>query len=109
MRQWAQTETQEAPSERKETFFYCAGDGAMVQVAEGLYSFLPGDLQKLQGCRLGRQFWVALLKQRVDQRTFRGLFQPQTLSDSVFFLLIFLAGKFQQVLHCFLQLGIRVC
>lgn len=33
MRQWAQTETQEAPSERKGIFFYCAGDGAMAQVA----------------------------------------------------------------------------
>ena len=47
-RQWAQTETQEAPSEHQETLFQCAGE--LAQVAQGGCGvFILGDIQKPPG------------------------------------------------------------
>ena len=44
--QWAQTETQEAPSEHQETLFYCEGDCAPAQVAQGGCGvFLLADIE----------------------------------------------------------------
>lgn len=46
-RQWAQTGTQEVLYKYQEALFYCAGDGALVRVAQrGYGASLLGDLQK---------------------------------------------------------------
>ena len=47
-RQWAQTETQEVPSERQEMLSYPEGDRALVQAAHGACGVsLCGDIKKL--------------------------------------------------------------
>lgn len=44
---WAQNETQEVPSEHKETLFHCKGDQALPQVdQEGCGVGIPRDFQK---------------------------------------------------------------
>lgn len=48
-RQWAQTETQEVPSEHEEQFIYCEVDIAVEQAAQRRISF-SGDIQNLTGC-----------------------------------------------------------
>lgn len=38
MRQWAETDAQEAPPEHEEELLYCAGARALEQIAEKLWS-----------------------------------------------------------------------
>ncbi|KAK4817922.1 hypothetical protein QYF61_002763 [Mycteria americana] len=64
--QWAQTETQEGPTERLETLFYCEGDRALAQIAQGGCGVsILGDVQKPLNMVLGSLLWVALLEQGV--------------------------------------------
>ncbi|KAK4817918.1 hypothetical protein QYF61_002759 [Mycteria americana] len=65
-RQWAQTETREVPSEQQETLFYCVGDWALAQIAQGGCGVsILGDVQKPLNMVLGSLLWVALLEQGV--------------------------------------------
>ncbi|KAK4826185.1 hypothetical protein QYF61_006129 [Mycteria americana] len=48
--QWAQTETQEVPSKHQEILFYCKGDRALTQVAQGGCGVsILGDIQQQSG------------------------------------------------------------
>ena len=44
---------QEVPSEQQAALLYCAGDGALAEVAQRLWGLLSGGLQKLPGCGPG--------------------------------------------------------
>ncbi|KAK4828652.1 hypothetical protein QYF61_000300 [Mycteria americana] len=81
-KQWAQTETQEVPSEHQEKLFYTEGYQALAQVAlRGGGVSLLGEIQKPFGHGPGLQ--VALLEWGggLDKVTSRGPFQPQPFCD----------------------------
>ena len=77
-RQWAQTETQEVPSEDQETLFHCEGDRALAQAVQGGCGVsVLGDIQKPSGRGLGQ------LTVGGPEMTCQGFFQPQRICDSV--------------------------
>ena len=84
-RQWAQTETQEGPSEQQETPFYCEGDWGLEQVAEkGCEVPILGDTPKMPGHgagqpALGDPAWAGWL----GQMTSRSPCQAQPFCDFV--------------------------
>lgn len=60
MKQWAQSGTQEAPSDHQAALKLCAGDRALDMLPREAWSLLLGDLQTLP--RHGTLFWVSLLE-----------------------------------------------
>lgn len=54
-RQWAQAGTQKGLTKHQEALLYCAGGGALAQVAQrGCGASLLGAFQKLPGCGPGQ-------------------------------------------------------
>jgi len=81
-RQHAKSETQEVPSEHKETLCYTECDRALAQVAQrGCEASILADIQKPSGH--GPRKTRALCEQRgLDHMTSRGPFQPHACYDS---------------------------